>query len=129
MVNIENELNFIFRQLDVVSSCLDGELLQTNEPKLYDLSGDTFFNTTSSESIFGVYTTSLKNTIDDYNNLLLTNNVTKDLYYEKQSTVSNDKNCEFDTFWGICSYNRFANYMTPIFLTPDKFSQFQNTIT
>lgn len=129
LVNIENELNFIFRQLDVVSSGLDGELLQTNEPKLYDLSGDTFFNTTSSESIFGIYTTSLKNTIDDYNNLLLTNNVTKDLYYEKQSTVSNNKNCEFDTFWGICSYNRFANYMTPIFLTPDKFSQFQNTIT
>ena len=44
LINVENELNFIFRQLDVVASKLDGELLASNEPKLYDLSGDTFFS-------------------------------------------------------------------------------------
>ena len=44
IVTIENELNYIFRQLDVVSSKLDGSLQSTNEPLLYDLSGDTFFN-------------------------------------------------------------------------------------
>ena len=43
IVTIENDLNYIFRQLDVVSSKLDGSLQQTNEPLLYDLSGTTFF--------------------------------------------------------------------------------------
>ena len=130
IIKIEDELNFIFRQLDVVASKLDGELLQSNEPKLYDLSGDTFFNPIANTgSIFSVYTTSLKSVIDDFNNLLLTNNITKDLYNKSESTVSNDNTCNFDSFWVKCAYNRFGVYMTPQFLTNENLTKVQNYLT
>jgi hypothetical protein len=130
IVKIEEELNYIFRQLDVVASKLDGELLQSNEPKLYDLSGDTFFNPIANTgSIFSVYTTSLKDVVDDFNKLLLENNITKDLYNKSESTVSNDNTCNFDSFWIKCAYNRFGVYMTPQFLTNENLTKVQNYLT
>jgi hypothetical protein len=130
IVKIEEELNYIFRQLDVVASKLDGELLQSNEPKLYDLSGDTFFNPIANTgSIFSVYTTSLKDVVDDFNKLLSENNITKDLYNKSESTVSNDNTCNFDSFWVKCAYNRFGVYMTPQFLTNENLTKVQNYLT
>jgi len=136
IVKIEDELNYIFRQLDVVASKLDGELLQSNEPKLYDLSGDSFFNiTTNSGSIYSVYTESLKNIIDSYNSLLLEFNITKDFYNKSESVISDQNNCSFqiidggNDYWVKCPYNRFGIYMTPEFLNPDSFTKLQNFLT
>jgi hypothetical protein len=138
IINVQNELNFIFRQLDVVSSKLDGLLFETNEPKLYDLSGDTFFSVSpNSGSIFDVYTTSLKKIFDDYNKLLNDTNITKDLYNKKESVVSTNDSCSFvgsatgnnNEYWSKCPYNRFGVYMTPEFLNSDSFTKLKNYLT
>jgi hypothetical protein len=133
IIKVENELNYIFRQLDVVSSKLDGELLKSNEPKLYDLSGDTFFNTAdNSGSIFSVYTQSLKGIIDKYNAFLKGFKITDDFYDKSKSIISNQNNCTFSfskNYWIYCSYNRFGIYMTPEFTNQNSFIQIQNSLT
>jgi outer membrane protein OmpA-like peptidoglycan-associated protein len=71
LVTIQNDINYIFRQLDVVASKTDGNMSPSNEPLIYDLSGDTFFAIANDTgSIFDVYTNKVKTVINDFNTLL-----------------------------------------------------------
>ena len=55
-IDKQQVLNYTFRKMDVVTSKLDGVLINTNNPNLYDLSGDTFFgNATTKNSINYLY--------------------------------------------------------------------------
>ncbi len=55
-VSVEQNLNYTLRKMDVVINKLDGLLIDTNNPLIYDLSGDTFFGDSSSDqSINYVY--------------------------------------------------------------------------
>ena len=75
------DLNFIFRQLDVVSSKLDGELGSNNEPVLYDLSGDTFFGAATNEGTIGnLYTKKIPEVIKKFEDLLVQNKIVTDIY-------------------------------------------------
>jgi hypothetical protein len=133
LVNVQNELNYVFRQLDVVASKLDGSLAPTNEPILYDLSGDTFFNPQeTSGSIFDVYTFNVKNTIDTYNKFLDGYDVTKNYYQESTSTIDRD-GCGFTiplvkTFFQSCADNRFYILMTPLFTKSDSLTTLINDL-
>ena len=55
-VPVQENLNFTLRKMDVVVNKLDGLLIDTNNPIIYDLSGDTFFSdVNSNESINYLY--------------------------------------------------------------------------
>jgi hypothetical protein len=134
LINVENELNFIFRQLDVVASKLDGELLASNEPKLYDLSGDTFFSPSSEGSIFDVYTTKVKDVITKYNNYLK-GFVMVDEYKENTSTIEKSNTCIYvagptaRSFFQNCPQNRFYILMSPLFTNEQLYTSLVNDLT
>ena len=135
ITNIQNELNFIFRQLDVVTSKLDGELLASNEPKLYDLSGDTFFNPSQNEgSIFDVYTNKVAAEIKKFNDYLK-GFVTVDEYKERTSTIEKSDTCTYvagstaRSFFQDCPQNRFYILMCPLFLNPEFYTTLVNDLT
>lgn len=71
-VNIEQKLNYTFRKLDVVCKQLDGVLIDTNNPKVYDLSGTTnfFADKTNTESINYVYLDKGANRLTAFNTLV-----------------------------------------------------------
>jgi len=55
-VKNQETLNFTFKKMDVVCDKLDGVLVDTNNPVIYDLSGETFFSDVSNkESINYLY--------------------------------------------------------------------------
>jgi len=55
-VPVQQNLNFTLRKMDVVVDKLDGLLIDTNNPIIYDLSGDTFFlDSNSTDSINYLY--------------------------------------------------------------------------
>jgi hypothetical protein len=135
IVTIENELNYIFRQLDVISSKLDGNLQSTNEPLLYDLSSDTFFNVDeNSGSIIDVYTYKVKNIITGFNELIIARGFKGDYFKKSNSTIDNGSGCNVvvgsnQSFFSDCPTNRYYILMAPIFLTTDKYQTMVNELT
>lgn len=134
IVNIENELNYIFRQLDVVSSKLDGSLQSTNEPLLYDLSGNTFFDPSeNSGSIIDVYTFKVKKVIDNFNSLIVARGFYSENYNTQNSTIDNGNNCSFvvnnnTPYFVNCPTNRYYILMAPFFLVENKFQTMVNEL-
>jgi len=136
LVTIQNDINYIFRQLDVVASKTDGNMSPSNEPLIYDLSGDTFFAIANDTgSIFDVYTNKLKTVINDFNTLLYNNNMTVDFYKTDTSTIqSSGGTCAFstngtDAFFGDCEGNRFYILMSQLYLNPEYLTTFVNDLT
>jgi len=136
LVKIENELNYIYRQLDVIVSKTDGNMSPTNEPLIYDLSGDTFYaNVLDSGSIIDVYTIKVKNVVKDFDTLLYNNDMTKDYFKPSNSTIqSQDGNCIFstnntDAFFGNCEGNRFYILTSQLYLNPEYFTTLVNDLT
>jgi len=128
LTNIQNELNFIFRQVDVVASKLDGRISQTNEPLLYDLSGDTFFDPTDgSGSIFDVYTLRVFQTIQEFNDLVLVAGYNENFYKKNNSTIDTGSGCQ--AIFGTCPTNRYYILMCPFYLKSDKFQTLVNELT
>lgn len=136
LVKIQNELNYIFRQLDVVSSKTDGNMGPSNEPLVYDLSGETFFAISNDTgSIFDVYTNKVKTVIENFNTLLNSGQMTYDFYNTKNSTIqSNDNDCKFSTngsnaFFGTCEENRFYNLTSQLYLNSEYYTTLVNDLT
>jgi outer membrane protein OmpA-like peptidoglycan-associated protein len=136
LVKIENELNYIFRQLDVIASKTDGNMSPTNEPLIYDLSGETFFAIANdSGSIFDVYTNQVKKTIEEFNILVQTNDMTVDVFKPSNSTIQKQEgSCiysitGFDAFFGDCEGNRFFILMSQLYINDEFFTTFVNDLT
>lgn len=136
ITKIQNELNYIFRQLDVVASKTDGNMSSTNEPLIYDLSGDTFYAIANDTgSIFDVYTNKVKTTIETFNTLLSNKGMTNDVYKPKTSTIeSTDGSCSFtitgfDAFFGTCAENRFYILMSQLYINDSLFTTLVNDLT
>ena len=136
LVTIQNDINYIFRQLDVVASKTDGNMSPSNEPLIYDLSGDTFFAIANDTgSIFDVYTNKVKTVINDFNTLLYNNNMTVDFYKTNTSTIqSSGGTCAFstngtDAFFGDCEDNRFYILMSQLYLNPEYLTTLVNDLT
>jgi hypothetical protein len=136
LVTIQNDINYIFRQLDVVASKTDGNMSPSNEPLIYDLSGDTFFAIANDTgSIFDVYTNKVKTVINDFNTLLYNNNMTVDFYKTNTSTIqSSGGTCAFstngtDVFFGDCEDNRFYILMSQLYLNPEYLTTLVNDLT
>lgn len=134
ITNIQNELNYIFRQLDVVADKLDGSLAQTNEPLLYDLSGEEFFSPNeNSGSIFDVYTYKVKNIINQFNGLVLARGFDGDYFRKINSTIDNGSGCNVvvgtnQGFLQNCPTNRYYTLMNPYFEKTDKFQTMVNEL-
>jgi len=139
LVKIENELNYIFRQLDVVCSKTDGNMSPSNEPLVYELSGDTFFSTAQEQGgIFDVYVGprpySVVSTLKQFETDLKTFYMTTDYFKDNNSTVSNGDNCQLQTgnkqyFINNCPYNRFFVLNTPVFTNSEYLTTFINDLT
>lgn len=140
ITKVETELNFIFRQLDVVSSKLDGELGSNNEPITYDLSGDTFFGSSTSDgSLSKLYTKNVPEAITKFDTLLVESElISKDGFFKtNSSTIENGSGCRYfinnQDFFGAgngnCPYNRFYIAMSPLFTKSDLLTQLKNTLT
>jgi len=141
LIKNQTNLNFIFRQLDVVNSKLDGELGSNNEPVTYDLSGDTFFGPATTEgTLANLYTNKVPEALSKFESLLVSNNVTsKDGFYnKKKSTIENGQDCKFQNKTGVgnqypfgdsCAYNRFYIAMSPLFTKEDLYTKFIEDLT
>jgi hypothetical protein len=132
LVTIQNDINYIFRQLDVVASKTDGNMSPSNEPLIYDLSGDTFFAIANDTgSIFDVYTNKVKTVINDFNTLLYNNEMTVDFYQTNTSTIQRPGGtCAFiPEFGNNCEYNRFYILMSQLYLNPEYLTTLVNDLT
>jgi hypothetical protein len=134
IIQVETDLNFIFRQLDVVASKLDGSLLESGEPVLYDLSGSTFFDPTeNSGSIFDIYTTKMPKIIKDFNELLINKDFNEDFYKKSNSTLDNGNGCSFvegnnQGYLVNCPTNRYYSLMCPYFTNSEKYQNMVNEL-
>jgi outer membrane protein OmpA-like peptidoglycan-associated protein len=131
LVTIQNDINYIFRQLDVVASKTDGNMSPSNEPLIYDLSGDTFFAIANDTgSIFDVYTNKLKTVINDFNTLLYNNEMTVDFYQTNTSTIQRPGGtCVLMHVFGDCEDNRFYILMSQLYLNPEYLTTLVNDLT
>lgn len=135
IITVENELNYIFRQLDVVSFKLDGSLQQTNEPLLYDLSGTTFFDPSeNSGSIIDIYTFKVKKIIEAFNGLVVARGFREDYFKSSNSTIDKGNGCNVafgdnELFFSNCPTNRYYTLMSPYFLTETKLQTMINELT
>jgi outer membrane protein OmpA-like peptidoglycan-associated protein len=136
----QTDLNFIFRQLDVVSSRIDGELGSNNEPVTYDLSGDTFFapNTTVG-SLSNLFTVKIPESITKFETLLEEQKIVSKtwMFNSGNYTIENGNQCSFvlngEAFFGAgngnCAFNRFYIAMSPLFTNQNLLSQLKNDLT
>jgi hypothetical protein len=139
LVKIQTELNYIFRQLDVVVTKLDGSLNSANEPLLYDLSGDTFFTVGNEGSLPDVYTSesdySVYSTIKKFETLLKNEDMTTDFFNSKTSTIQKSEgNCKFSTegiggYFGTCPANRFYVLMSQLYINSEYYTTLVNDLT
>jgi hypothetical protein len=135
LTSVQTELNYTFRKLDVVSDKLDGSILPTNEPLLYDLSGDTFFNVDeNSGSIFDILTFKVRNILKEFNSLVLTKGYNGDFWKKINATIDNGSGCDVvvaqnEPFFGDCPTNRYYTLMCPFFIKQDKFTNMINDLT
>jgi hypothetical protein len=130
---IQQDLDYIFRQMDVVVDQTDGVLQDTNEPTVYQLSGDTFFApVTTPGSIKNVYLDSVAKTIKAFNNDVNTL-VKLDLYQKKTSTIEDGDGCDFRINGAIsftsCEQNRFYISFSPLFTKEENYTTFVNELT
>ena len=134
LIQNTTELNNIFRQLDVVSSKLDGELNNNNKPKLYDLSGDTFFAPATTEgSVLNVFTIKVPEAIKKFEDLLTGSQILTDNFKPNSSTIENGNGCTFNLkntpLFVECAYNRFYIAMSPLFTKSDLLTSTINELT
>ena len=121
IIKNQTELNYIFRQLDVVASKLDGELNSNNKPKLYDLSGDTFFAPSTTEgSLSNVFTVKVPDAIKEFETILTDLKIVTDYFDPNSSTLQDGNGCNFifegsSIFGDSCPNNRFYIAMSPLF--------------
>ena len=139
IIKIETDLNYIFRQLDVVSSKLDGELGSNNEPKLYDLSGDTFFGPATTEgTLSNLFTKKVPEAIKNFEEKLTSGEMLRDYFKPNSSTIENGNGCKFtyegaqssiQPFGSSCAYNRFYIAMSPLFTKSESLTKLKNDLT
>jgi len=130
---IQQDLDYTFRQMDVVVDQTDGVLQDTNEPTVYQLSGDTFFApVTTPGSIKNVYLESVANTIKAFNQDVNTL-VKLDLYQKNSCTIEDGNGCTFSInstpSFSNCEENRFYISFSPLFTKEENFTTFVNELT
>jgi hypothetical protein len=135
IIQNETELNNIFRQLDVVASKLDGELDNNNKPKLYDLSGDTFFAPATTEgSLSNVFTVKVPEAIKEFETILTDLKLVTNYFDPNTSTLQSGDGCNFkfegsSIFGDDCPGNRFYIAMSPLFTKSDLLTSTINDLT
>lgn len=127
-------MNYIFRQLDVVASKLDGELNSNNKPKLYDLSGDTFFAPSTTEgSLSNVFTVKVPDAIKEFEDILTELKIITNYFNPTTSALDSGDGCDFNfggtIFGDSCPNNRFYIAMSPLFTDPNLLTATINDLT
>ena len=135
IIQNQTDLNYIFRQLDVVAFKLDGELNTNNKPKLYDLSGDTFFAPATTEgSLLNVFTVKVPDAIKEFEAILTELDIITDFFDPSTSTLNSGNGCDFNfggttVFGDSCPNNRFYIAMSPLFTDSNLLTSVINDLT
>jgi hypothetical protein len=131
-VTNQQNLDYTFRKMDVVCNKLDGYLLQTNNPTVYDLSGDTFFAAvTNNQSINYLYLSdtapsaqisSCYTTLKEFDTWAKSNLNRPETYDDKNNTLNWDKTSPSDVSGNFTTPEecRFYLAMSPIITDPTK---------
>ena len=113
----------------------------SNEPQIYDLSGDTFFDVSSETSIFGLYVenqNSVKNTINNYESDLSAYLLSGQYYNTDTSTIDTGGGCKFNVpqissnsiaFFENCEENRFYTLNSHLFINDSSYTTLVNDLT
>ena len=135
IIQNQTELNYIFRQLDVVASKLDGELNTNNKPKLYDLSGDTFFAPATTEgSLSNVFTVKVPEAIKEFEDIMTELKIVTNYFDPSTSSLNSGDGCNFkfggtSIFGDSCPNNRFYIAMSPLFTDSNLLTSVINDLT
>ena len=131
-VTNQQNLDYTFRKMDVVCNKLDGYLLQTNNPTVYDLSGDTFFAAvTNNQSINYLYLSdaapsaqisSCYTTLKEFDKWAKSNLNRPETYDDKNNTLNWDKTTPSDVSGNFTKNEecRFYLAMSKILTDPSK---------
>jgi outer membrane protein OmpA-like peptidoglycan-associated protein len=135
IIQNQTELNYIFRQLDVVASKLDGELNTNNKPKLYDLSGDTFFAPATTEgSLSNVFTVKVPKAIKEFEDIMTELKIVTNYFDPSTSSLNSGDGCDFkfggtSIFGDSCPNNRFYIAMSTLFTDSNLLTSVINDLT
>jgi|688.fasta_scaffold08337_7 hypothetical protein len=135
IIQNQTELNYIFRQLDVVASKLDGELNTNNKPKLYDLSGDTFFAPATTEgSLSNVFTVKVPEAIKEFEDIMTELKIVTNYFDPSTSSLNSGDGCDFkfggtSIFGDSCPNNRFYIAMSTLFTDSNLLTSVINDLT
>ena len=115
-VSNEQNLNYTFRKMDVVTNQLDGTLIDTNNPQIYDLTGTTMFGSISSDqSIKYLYLDKEYNRLKTFN-VLMNDTINKPASFNKDTSTFKGVAVNFITE----PQSRFYILMSPIILDSTK---------
>ena len=112
----------------------------SNEPLLYDLSGDTFFTVGQEGSLPDLYTSSspysVVSTIKKFEDLVKLQQMVTEFYKPSTSTIEAvEGNCTFNPgggsggYFGTCESNRFYILMSQLYINPEFFTTLVNDLT
>lgn len=132
IINVQTDLNFILRKLDIVSNKLDGRVNDKNEPVVYDLNGNDFFDVNNNGSIYNVYGENVSGKISQFENLLKDQKVVTNLFNTETSTINKDVGVGCEEANGLlnnCETNRFYIVMSESLTNPQKLNEVINYLT
>jgi hypothetical protein len=128
LTSYQENFNYTFRKTDVVISKFDGILLESGEPKIYSLTGDSA--TTVTTKILDVYKNQVGKTITEFFDVMSANYIMKNgtIEYDKGNDVLTMPDKWLDPFSND-EDTRFYMVMSDIMLDDNKYNSFINSLT
>jgi hypothetical protein len=128
LTSYQENFNYTFRKTDVVISKFDGILLETGEPKVYSLTGDSA--TTVTNQILDVYKNQVGKTITEFFDVMSANYIMKNgsIEYDKGNNIMTMPDKWLDPFSNDEDI-RFYMVMSDIMLDDNKYDTFIGLLT
>ena len=128
LTSYQENFNYTFRKTDVVISKFDGILLESGEPKIYSLTGDSA--TTVTTKILDVYKNQVGKTITEFFDVMSANYIMKNgsIEYDKGNDILTMPDKWLDPFSND-EDTRFYMVMSDIMLDDNKYNSFINSLT
>ena len=128
LTSYQENFNYTFRKTDVVISKFDGILLESGEPKIYSLTGDSA--TTVTTKILDVYKNQVGKTITEFFDVMSANYIMKNgtIEYDKGNDILTMPDKWLDPFSND-EDTRFYMVMSNIMLDDNKYNSFINSLT
>jgi hypothetical protein len=129
LTSYQENFNYTFRKTDVVISKFDGILLESGEPKVYSLTGDSA--TTVTTAILDVYTNQVGKTITEFFDVMSANYIMNNGSIEYSPSPVNLWNLPDKWFKSFTTQEeqRFYIVMSDIMLDDNKYNSFIESLT